>query len=67
VKLPKSDEPEPLFYCPCHAAHFTTDGKRVDQVSPRDMDALEVKVENGMVCVRYENFVVGVVDKKAMS
>jgi hypothetical protein len=31
------------------------------------MDALEVKVENGMVCVRYENFVVGVVDKKAMS
>ena len=30
------------FTCPCHASHFALDGSRVNRISPRGMDALEV-------------------------
>ena len=48
------------FECPCHDSKFETDGSRIDPEkcpSPRDLDALEVVVEeNGEVWVRFENF-----------
>lgn len=56
------------FLCPCHNSKFTADG-RIDASrggivpSPRDMDALEARVEtvNGveMVTVKFQNFVLG--------
>ena len=30
------------FTCPCHASHFAIDGDRVNRISPRGMDTLEV-------------------------
>ena len=67
ITNPKTKEVEELFYCPCHSAHFTLDGTRIDDVSPRDLDSLEIKIVDGMVCVRYENFTSGIAEKKALS
>jgi menaquinol-cytochrome c reductase iron-sulfur subunit len=50
------------FFCPCHEAHFSLDGKRTDKnsPSPRDMDTLQVEVrEKGEVWVKFENFQLG--------
>ena len=61
---PKTGADEELFYCPCHAAHYDLEGKRLDTVAPRDMDSLEVKTEDGRVFVKFENFTFGIADKK---
>ncbi|MDR0328058.1 MAG: Rieske (2Fe-2S) protein [Planctomycetaceae bacterium] len=62
---PQTKAEEELFYCPCHAAHFDLDGRRLDAVSPRDMDPLEVEIKNGRVFVKFENFTFGIAEKKA--
>lgn len=36
------------YYCPCHGAHYTRDGKAL-AVSPEPLDEYEVKIENGYV------------------
>ncbi|MEM8864269.1 MAG: Rieske (2Fe-2S) protein, partial [Planctomycetota bacterium] len=51
------------FLCPCHNSEFTVEGARTDpeeSPSPRDMDTVEVKIENGQVLVDYRNFKGGV-------
>ena len=58
---------ENVFSCPCHVAFFDLNGVRRDatrNASPRDMDTLEVRVEDGRVFVRFENFAFGVADKR---
>lgn len=61
------DDQKKLFYCPCHAALFDLDGKRTAQPSPspspRDMDTLEVTVENGDILVAFKRFKEGTADK----
>ena len=47
------------FVCPCHKSSFALDGVINDPTSPspRDMDELEVAVQNGdEIWVRYQNF-----------
>lgn len=63
-KNPQTGSEEEIFYCPCHSAHFDLNGKRLDTVSPRDLDALETKVENGKVLVKFENFAFGIAEKR---
>ena len=63
-KNPKTESDESLLYCPCHAAHFDLNGVRLDGVSPRDLDILETKIENGTVYVKYEEFINGIAEKK---
>ncbi len=54
------------FRCPCHNAEFKADGKQVPVkdilVSPRDLDPLEVRVDEGTgeVAVNYKRFKQGV-------
>ena len=63
---PQTGADEELFYCPCHAAFFDLNGKRLDTVAPRDMDSLEVEIkEDGRVSVKFENFTFGIADKKS--
>jgi menaquinol-cytochrome c reductase iron-sulfur subunit len=50
------NEEKQEFICPCHGAVFAKDGVRVSGPSPRSMDDLETKIENGIVKVRYEYF-----------
>jgi menaquinol-cytochrome c reductase iron-sulfur subunit len=47
------------FYCPSHGATFDSEGHRIgkNNVSPRDLDALDVEVRNGSeVWVKFEKF-----------
>lgn len=49
-------EAKQQFICPCHTAIFTLDGTRVSGPSPRSMDDLESKVDEGVLKVRYQYF-----------
>lgn len=49
-------EAKQQFVCPCHTAIFTLDGAIVSGPSPRAMDDLESKVEEGVLKVRYQYF-----------
>ncbi len=64
-KNPQNGQEQLMFYCPCHAAHFDLAGVKLDGVSPRDLDTLETKIEDGKVFVRFQNFLTGIAEKKA--
>jgi menaquinol-cytochrome c reductase iron-sulfur subunit len=44
------------FICPCHGGTFTSSGERVSGPPLRGMDALESKVEDGVLKVRFRYF-----------
>jgi menaquinol-cytochrome c reductase iron-sulfur subunit len=58
---------ENKFVCPCHAGSFTADGERISGPPPRSMDALESKVEDGVLKVRYQYFRQLVPNKEVMA
>ena len=58
---------EKKFVCPCHSGSFTADGERIAGPPPRSMDALESKVENGVLKVRYQYFRQLVPNKEVMA
>ncbi|MDP6118437.1 MAG: Rieske (2Fe-2S) protein [Planctomycetota bacterium] len=49
------------FFCPCHDSSFALDGSisGPKSSSPRDMDALQVEVREGVVWVKFQNFRTG--------
>lgn len=47
------------FICPCHGSVFSIDGKVLGGPSPRGLDLLPWKVENGDLYVQWERFRVG--------
>lgn len=49
-------EKQDKFVCPCHGGTFTATGIRVSGPPRRAMDALESKVENGVLKVRFQFF-----------
>jgi Rieske Fe-S protein len=51
------------FACPCHTSAFDGDGKRKSGPSPRDMDSLSTKIEDGFVTVDFRRFRIGVDEK----
>lgn len=47
------------FFCPCHTSAFNLDGERTNNIPPRGMDQLEVRLkpETGdVIWLKYENF-----------
>lgn len=52
------------FKCPCHDSAFRLDGARLSGPSPRGMDALETRIEDGEVLVRFAKFKQGTRDKR---
>lgn len=56
---------EKRFKCPCHASVFDITGKVIAGPAPRSLDALDVKIEDGRVFVKFEVFQVGVSVKAA--
>jgi quinol---cytochrome c reductase iron-sulfur subunit, bacillus type len=56
----------PGFYCPCHDSSFDPAGRRVSGPSPRDLDALATRVEDGVVAVEFQRFRQGTPDKTPM-
>jgi Rieske Fe-S protein len=51
------------FACPCHTSAFDPNGKRTAGPSPRDMDTLDTKVEDGQVLVDFRRYRIGVEEK----
>ncbi len=49
-------EDEGIFHCPCHHAKFNRSATLVDGPSPRSLDTLPLKVENGTLLVKYAVF-----------
>ena len=53
------------YFCPCHNSSFGLDGSiaNPDSPSPRRMDSLQTKVEDGEIKVKYLDFRAGVKEK----
>ncbi len=59
------------FFCPCHTSSFTLDGKKSNDIPPRDMDVLEVSMRTkgvddpggNEIWVRYVKFRGGTSEK----
>lgn len=54
------------FYCPCHDGVYDQEGRVLDGPPPRPLDRLETKVENENLFVLYQDFQVGVSEKKPL-
>jgi len=53
-----------LFKCPCHASVFRLDGTVVSGPAPRPLDTLPAEVRDGVLYVEWEQFEVGIPQKK---
>jgi Rieske Fe-S protein len=51
------------FACPCHDSAFDDQGRRLTGPSPRDLDSLETRVEDGFVLVELRRFRQGTPEK----
>jgi menaquinol-cytochrome c reductase iron-sulfur subunit len=51
------------FSCPCHTSAFDPQGKKKSGPSPRDMDALATRIEEGFVAIDFRRFKIGVAEK----
>jgi menaquinol-cytochrome c reductase iron-sulfur subunit len=54
---------EKRFVCPCHNSIWTINGALVSGPSPRNLDTLPSRVENGELFVKWEQFELGVPQK----
>ena len=58
------DARDSLFKCPCHASVFRMDGTVVSGPAPRPLDALPVEIRQDALYVEWQQFEVGVPEKK---
>ena len=58
------DQEKHVFRCPCHTGFFEIKtGQVLGGPPPRSLDTLDVKVENGSLYCRYQDFHLGVPEK----
>ena len=56
------------YYCPCHNSRFALTGERSpDSPAPRGLDPLEVRVHEGQVYVKYQEFRKGTPERIVVS
>ena len=57
------------YFCPCHNSSFGLDGSVTTEnsPSPRPMDTMETKVEDGFVWIRFQHFLPNVPEKIPLS
>ena len=57
------------YFCPCHNSSFALDGSVTTEnsPSPRPMDTMETKVEDGYVWIRFQHFKPNVAEKIPLS
>ena len=60
------DAADSLFKCPCHASVFTVDGRVVSGPAPRPLDTLPAQVRQGILYVEWEQFEVGIPQKRTV-
>ena len=55
------------FDCACHVSNFDASGRVVSGPSPRGLDTLEHRIENGSLALRYQKFKPSVPNKEVIS
>jgi Rieske Fe-S protein len=55
------------FYCPCHGSIFKPDGTHVSGPSPRGLDPLPHKIQDGKLMVKFEYFRENVTNQEVLS
>ncbi len=58
------------FFCPCHTSAFNLDGEKKNQIPPRAMDQLEVRLKpetGSKIWLKYETFRAGTPEKIRIS
>ena len=55
------------FYCPCHGSVFEPDGTHVSGPSPRGLDSLPHKIEDGKLLVKFQYFRENVPNQEVLS
>mgnify|MGYP000328883426 CR=1 FL=1 len=55
-----------VFICACHDSKWDVAGKMQGGPTPRGLDALEYKVENDVLKVRYQDFKQGISQKEVL-
>jgi len=57
------------YFCPCHNSSFALDGSITTEnsPSPRPMDTMETKVEDGYVWIRFQHFRPNIPEKTPLS
>jgi Rieske Fe-S protein len=53
----------PGFNCPCHDSTFDAQGRCLTGPSPRGLDSLDTRIEDGFVMVDYRRFRQGTPEK----
>jgi Rieske Fe-S protein len=53
----------PGFVCPCHDSSFDERGYVLSGPSPRALDTLDTRIEEGFVVVEFRRFRQGIADK----
>jgi Rieske Fe-S protein len=56
----------PGFYCPCHDSSFDPAGRRLNGPSPRDLDPLSTRVDDGVVSVEFKRFRQGIPEREPL-
>jgi cytochrome b6-f complex iron-sulfur subunit/menaquinol-cytochrome c reductase iron-sulfur subunit len=51
------------FTCPCHDSAFAADGAAISGPSPRGLDVLATRIEEGVVLVNFQRFRQGIPEK----
>ncbi|MBO0801304.1 MAG: Rieske 2Fe-2S domain-containing protein [Blastocatellia bacterium] len=54
------------FICPCHRSSWNGAGAKTGGPTPRDMDTLEHRIEDGALLVKYQSFKQGMAKKEAI-
>ena len=54
------------FICPCHQSSWDGAGAKTGGPTPRSMDALEHRIENGALLVKYQSFKQGIAEKETV-
>lgn len=60
------DAADSLFKCPCHGSVFTVDGRVVSGPAPRPLDTLPAEIRQGVLYVEWEQFEVGIPQKRTV-
>lgn len=58
--------PDGSFGCPCHTSTFAADGAKTGGPSPRGMDPLATRIEDGFVAVSFQKFRIGTDAREAL-
>jgi menaquinol-cytochrome c reductase iron-sulfur subunit len=54
------------FGCPCHTSTFAADGAKTGGPTPRGMDPLTTKIDDGFVLVDFQKFRIGTAERETL-